>query len=263
MDMQGSVAIVTGAATGLGAACALRLARLGCNVVVNYSRSEAEAQATAEQCRAAGAQALAVQADVADDAGCRRIAQAALDEWGRIDALVNNAGTTKFVPATDLEGLSAEDFQRVFAVNLIGAYQMVRAVAPAMRRQGRGSIVNVSSIAGVMGVGSSYAYVASKGALNAMTLGLARALGPAIRVNAVCPGLFESRWPRQGLGERRYEAQLKRYSDSNPLQHVPSADAIAETVLWFVTGGAAVTGEVLVADSGFRLGPPPQRRHDG
>lgn len=261
MDMQGSVAIVTGAATGLGAACALRLARLGYNVVVNYSRSEAEAQATAEQCRTAGAQALTVQADVADDTGCRRIAQVALDEWGRIDALINNAGTTKFVPTTDLEGLSAEDFQRVFAVNVIGAYQMVRAVAPAMRKQGRGSIVNVSSIASIMGVGSSYAYMASKGALNAMTLGMARALGPEIRVNAVVPGLFESRWPRQGLGEARYEAQLKRYRENNPLKQVPSADDMAEVVLWFVTGGAPVTGEILVADSGSRFGAP-QRRHD-
>lgn len=259
MDMQGAVTIVTGAATGLGAACAKRLARMGCNVLVNYSRSAADAAETVEQCRTLGAEAIAVQADVAQDAACRQIAQAALDKWGRIDALINNAGTTKFVPTTDLEGLNAEDFQRVFAVNVIGAYQMARAVAPTMRRQGRGSIVNVSSIASIMGVGSSYAYMASKGGLNAMTLGLARALGPEIRVNAVVPGLFESRWPRQGLGDERYEAQLKRYREGNPLKHVPSADDMAEVVLWFVTGGTPVTGEILVADSGSRFGAPTRR----
>lgn len=261
MEMRGAVAIVTGGATGLGAACAKRLAGMGCNVIVNYSRSAAEAADTVEQCRALGAQAVAVQADVAQDDGCRQIARAALDAWGRIDALINNAGTTKFVPTTDLDGLNAEDFQRVFAVNVIGAYQMVRAVAPTMRKQGRGSIVNVSSIASMMGVGSSYAYMASKGALNAMTFGMARALGPEIRVNAVVPGLFESRWPRQGLGEARYEAQLQRYRDTNPLQQVPSADDMAEVVLWFITGGAPVTGEILVADSGSRYGAPT-RRHD-
>lgn len=261
MEMRGAVAIVTGAATGLGAACAKRLAGLGCNVIVNYSKSAAEAAETVAQCQALGAQAVSVQADVADDAGCRQIAQTALDRWGRIDALINNAGTTKFVPSTDLEGLNAEDFQRVFAVNVIGAYQMVRAVAPTMRKQGQGSIVNISSIASMMGVGSSYAYMASKGALNAMTLGMARALGPEIRVNAVVPGLFESRWPRQGLGNERYEAQLKRYRETNPLKQVPTADEMAEVVLWFVTGGAPVTGEILVADSGSRYGAPT-RRHD-
>ncbi|MEQ8345423.1 MAG: SDR family oxidoreductase [Sneathiellaceae bacterium] len=261
MEMQGAVAIVTGGATGLGAACAKRLAGLGCNVIVNYSKSAVEAAETVARCQALGAQAVAVQADVADDAACRQVAQAALDCWGRIDALINNAGTTKFVPTTDLEGLDAEDFQRVFAVNVIGAYQMVRAVAPTMRKQGRGSVVNISSIASIMGVGSSYAYMASKGGINAITLGLARALGPEIRVNAVVPGLFESRWPRQGLGDERYEAQLKRYREGNPLKQVPSADDMAEVVLWFVTGGAPVTGEILVADSGSRFGAPT-RRHD-
>ncbi|MEO8558744.1 MAG: SDR family oxidoreductase [Rhodospirillales bacterium] len=259
--MRGAVAIVTGAATGLGAACALRLAGMGCNVLVNYSKSAVEAHGTVEQCHNLGAQAIAVQADVADDDACRRIAQSALDAWGRIDALINNAGTTKFVPTTNLEGLVAEDFQRVFAVNVVGAYQMVRAVAPTMRKQGRGSIVNISSIASIMGVGSSYAYMASKGALNAMTLGMARALGPEIRVNAVAPGLFESRWPRQGLGDERYEAQLQRYREGNPLKQVPTADDMAEVVLWFVIGGAPVTGEIMVADSGSRFGAPT-RRHD-
>ncbi|MEQ8828091.1 MAG: SDR family oxidoreductase [Parvibaculum sp.] len=259
--MQGAVAIVTGGATGLGAACAKRLAGLGCNVIVNYSKSAVEAAETVARCQALGAQAVAVQADVADDAACRQVAQAELDGWGRIDGLINNAGTTKFVPTTDLEGLDAEDFQRVFAVNVIVAYQMVRAVAPTMRKQGRGSVVNISSIASIMGVGSSYAYMASKGGINAITLGLARALGPEIRVNAVVPGLFESRWPRQGLGDERYEAQLKRYREGNPLKQVPSADDMAEVVLWFVTGGAPVTGEILVADSGSRFGAPT-RRHD-
>ena len=185
MDIKGGVTIVTGSATGVGAAAVKLLATKGCNVVINYTKSEAEARDTQAQCDALGVETLLVQADVSKDADCRRMAAAAFDRWGRIDGLINNAGTTQFVNHANLEGLSAEDFQRIYAVNVIGPFQMTRAVTPHMKAAGRGAIVNVSSIAGVMGVGSSIAYTASKGALNTMTLSLARALGPEIRVNTI------------------------------------------------------------------------------
>ena len=205
MEIKDGVFIVTGSATGLGAAVAQRLAAKGGNVVINYTRSEAEAQDAAEACRNVGGDAILCQADVSVDADCRRMAEAALERWGRIDGLVNNAATSVIVPHYDLEGLSSEDFRRVLDVNVIGAFQMVRAVTPAMQEQGNGAIVNVSSGSGFSGSGSSIAYAASKAALNVMTYSLARALAPEIRVNAVCPGVSRrdadslvARGPRRG-----------------------------------------------------------------
>ena len=146
MELKNAVCIVTGSASGIGAASAIMLAARGARVVVNYSKSEEAARATQKACEAAGAEALLLKADVAEDADCRRLAQAALDKWGRIDALVNNAGATKFANHADLDALSAEDFQRIYSVNVVGAYQMVRACAPAMKKSGRGAVVNVSSV---------------------------------------------------------------------------------------------------------------------
>ncbi|MBU6472374.1 MAG: SDR family oxidoreductase, partial [Alphaproteobacteria bacterium] len=202
-SLAGKVAIVTGSATGIGAATAVGLARRGAHVLVNYARSAAEAEKTAQAARAAGApygaKVKVVQADVSADADCRRLAEAALAEWGRLDILVNNAGTTKFATAADLDALSAEDFAAIYAVNVIGPFQMARAAAPALKTGGQngagmGAIVNVSSFAAISGVGSSIAYAASKGALNTLTLSLARTLAPEVRVNAVCPGYVATAW---------------------------------------------------------------------
>ncbi len=254
MKLQGSVGIVTGSATGTGAACAIQLARKGCRVVVNYTKSEAEATQTLAACTAAGADAISVQGDVARDADCRALAQAALDRWGRIDVLINNAGITKFAAAADLDALSADDFQRLYAVNVIGPYQMTRACVPAMKRQAAGAIVNISSIAGIMGIGSSTAYVASKGALNAMTLALARSLAPEIRVNAVCPGLIETRWHLSRFDAAGYAKFKAGYEKSVPLGKAASADDVAEVALWLVEGAAQVTGESIMVDGGLHLG---------
>jgi 3-oxoacyl-[acyl-carrier protein] reductase len=256
MNLKNCVCIITGSATGVGAATVKLLASKGANVVINYSKSETEARQTEAACRALGADPLLVQGDVAQDADCRCLAQAALDRWGRIDALVNNAGTTKFADHRDLEALTAEDFQRVYAVNVIGAYQMVRACAPAMKRQGRGTVVNVSSIAGVIGMGSSIAYAASKAALNNMTLTLARALGPEIRINAVCPGFIEGRWLREGLGDEVYEAVRKRYRENAPLASTAQPEDIAETIVWLIEGAGLVTGETLMVDAGMHVALP-------
>lgn len=254
MSTDAKVCIVTGGGTGTGAACARQLARRGWRVAVNYSRSEADALATTEACKADGADAIAVKADVAQDADCRALAQAALDRWGRIDALVNSAGITKFANAAKLDALDAADFQRIYAVNVVGAYQMIRACAPAMQRQGAGAVVNVSSISGILGQGSSVAYVASKGALNAMTLALARSLAPTIRVNAVCPGLIETRWHLERFEPEAYARFKKAYEDSVPLGTTASADDIADAVLWLIEGARVVTGETLMIDSGWHLG---------
>src|SRR5262249_10746533 len=217
MILKDSVCIVTGSATGIGAACVELLAAKGARVAINYTTSEKEAQATAASCEAKGAATSVVRADVSADADCRRLAQAVLDKWGRIDGLINNAGVTKFVKHGDLDALDAADFGRIFGVNVIGPFQMVRPVAPAMGQQG--AVVNISSIAGLTGMGSSVAYAASKGALNTMTRSLARALGPAIRVNAVCPGFVETRWLTGGLGGS-YESLKRNYETITPLNSV-------------------------------------------
>jgi NAD(P)-dependent dehydrogenase (short-subunit alcohol dehydrogenase family) len=254
MNLENAVCIITGAGTGTGAACATQLSAKGCRVVVNYSRSEQDARDVVAQCKAAGGQAIAVKADVSKDADCRALAQAAIDKWGQIDGLINNAGITKFAPASDLEALDAEDFQNIYAVNVIGPYQMIRACAPAIRASASGGIVNVSSLSGVRGVGSSTAYVASKGALNAMTLALARALAPEIRVNAVCPGLIDTRWHSARFDPEDYANFKAGYAKAVPLEKAASADDVAEVAVWLLEGAVVVTGETILVDSGYHLG---------
>ena len=258
MELKNAVCIVTGSASGIGAASALMLAGRGARVVVNYSKSEDAARATLAACEAAGAEALLVKADVAQDADCRRMAQAALDKWGRIDALVNNAGVTKFADHANLDALSAEDFQHIYSVNVIGSYQMVRACAPAMKQGGRGAVVNVSSIAGTRGIGSSIAYAASKGALNTMTMSLARVLGPEIRVNAVCPGMVDTKWMRDGYGPR-YAAIEARYCQGTPLGRPATPEDVAGVIVWLIEGADLVTGDAIMVDSGMHMGLIPPK----
>ncbi|TJW48506.1 MAG: SDR family oxidoreductase, partial [Mesorhizobium sp.] len=191
------VAIVTGSATGMGATCAIDLAARGWNITINYSRSKKEAEETYAKVTAQGVEAIVVQADVGQDADCRRLAAETLCEWGHIDGLINNAAITKFQKAGDLEDVTPEDFNQIFRVNTTGAFMMSRAVFPAMRKKWeeskeRGAIVNVSSNASFIGNGSSLPYMLSKGALNTLTLILARWLSPAVRVNAICPGFIQT-----------------------------------------------------------------------
>lgn len=256
MAVANKVAIITGSGTGVGAAVATMLARNGVHVVVNYTKSRAEAEAVSAQCAAHGVNALLQQADVSDDGACRRMVDEAMKKWGRVDYLVNNAAATKFVAHADLEGLSAADFQRIYGVNVVGAFQMCRAVAPHMKRAGRGAIVNISAAASISGGGSSIAYAASKAALNTLTLSLARALGPEIRVNAVCPGMVKSRWMEQGLGSERYAAMVKNTEAASPLHSVSTPEDIADPVVWLLENAKQVTGEILFIDAGFRLAHP-------
>jgi 3-oxoacyl-[acyl-carrier protein] reductase len=253
--MSKRVAVITGSSSGIGAATARLFARNGFNIVINYSRDAAPAQVVADECRALGAEVLVIKANVADDNDCRALAQAVGDKWGRADALVNNAGTTRFVDSRDLEGLCADDFHDIYAVNVIGAFQMVRAVAPLLRANSGAAIVNVSSTASVAGIGSSIAYMASKGALNAMTFGLARSLGPAIRVNAVGPGIVETNWLEKGIGPERYDAARKAFVADSTLAATVVPEDVADACYWLCTGAAKTTGEFILVDSGYAKFP--------
>ena len=247
------VAIVTGSATGVGAASALALAARGYHLLINYSKSEKEAEAASAACQAAGADTLVRRGDVADDADCKALAQAAVERWGRIDALVNNAGVTTFTGAANWDAIDADTFQRVVGVNALGTFQMIRACAPHLKAA-RGAIVNVSSIAGALGIGSSVAYIASKGAVNSMTLYFARAMAPEVRVNAVCPGLISSRWFVDGLGQQGYEKVKAMYEGNAPLGRACTPEDVADAVVWLVDGARTVTGELLLLDGGMHLG---------
>lgn len=259
-DFKGKVAIITGSSSGVGSATAVQLAEKGFNVVVNYSRNEEGAKKTVASCEAAGGEALICQADVSQDEDCCRMVAAAVDKWGRIDALVNNAGTTKFNNHRDLAGLDKEDFFRIYGVNVVGPYQMVRATEPHLRQSGNGAVVNVASIAAITGVGSSVAYAASKGALVTMTLSLARVLGPEIRVNAVCPGFIAGDWLRAGLGDEVYEAAKKGSEAAAPLGVTSSPETVAEAILYFICGASIITGESLILDGGNHLSQTPLMR---
>ena len=258
MSKDGLCAIVTGSASGLGAATAAILAKGGGKIAVNYSNSKKEAEETADLCRKAGAEVVVVQGDVSRDEDCKKIV-AAVGGWAGLDILVNNAGTTKHVPHDNMDGLSAEDFQRIYAVNTIGPFQMIRAARALLeagaKARGRASaVVNISSVAGISGGGSSVAYAASKGALNTMTQSLARALAPHIRVNTVCPGYIDTPWFTKGRGE----AGAKQVRDSViarvPLKSASTADDIAQLVCFLaLPQSGQMTGEYVRMDAGMLL----------
>lgn len=260
-NIAGKVAIVTGSGTGVGAATARLLASQGCHVVINYSRSAEAAEKVARECEALGVQTLVCRANVADDSDCRAMVDQALAKWGHVDILVNNAGTTKFCDHRNLHGLSSDDFLSIYSVNVVGPFQMIRAVAKAMQSQPEGGVVvNVASTAAVTGIGSSVAYAASKGALVTMTLSLARALGPEIRINAVCPGFIQGDWLREGLGDEQYEAAKSHNERNAPLGVTACPDTVADAILHFIIGPQIITGETLMVDGGRHLNSVPLGR---
>jgi NAD(P)-dependent dehydrogenase (short-subunit alcohol dehydrogenase family) len=256
LEIKGKVAVITGASSddGIGAECAKMLASHGCNVVVNYATNKAGGEKVAAASKAAGADAIAVQGDVGKDEDCRRLVQAAIDKWGRLDVLINNAATTKPIPHRRFDLLNADEFERVFRVNLIGNYQMCRAAAPHLKASGDAAVVNISSVGAFRAGGSSMAYVSSKGALNTLTIAMARALAPEVRVNALCPGGMLGNWTRKILTEKQYQERLERSKTEFPLQRGIWPVDVARAALFLVEGATTMTGECIRMDCGQHLG---------
>lgn len=251
-SIEGRAALVTGSATGVGRATALALAKRGCHVLINYSRSREDAEATLAEVEAHGVRAVLARGDVSSDADCRGLVAAATEAFGRLDILVNNAGTTSFIKHDDLEAVGDEDWARIMAVNVQGPFQCARAARSALEASGDGSIVNVSSVAGIRAIGSSIPYCASKAALNNLTISLARALAPKIRVNAVAPGFITGRWLTEGLGER-YEVTKAQLEQRVPLRRVSEPSDVADAILSIVTGSKLVTGQLVAVEGGMLL----------
>jgi len=262
-DFDGNVIVVTGGSTGLGRAIAVEVAKRGAKaVVVNYSRNVAEAEETAALVRTQGAEPILVQADVSDDAACRSIARTA-EYYGRINALFNNAGVTKFAQDhTDMDAVSTEDFLRLYHVNVVGAFQMIRAARTLLEAGDMpGAVVNTSSLAGVNGVGSSVPYAASKGALNTMTISLARALAPKIRVNAICPGFIDTPWYGRSLQKALLDQLRDNVVAMTPLKVASTAADIAVSAVFLASPSSRhITGETLIVDAGLHLGVSPHQK---
>lgn len=240
------VVLVTGSATGIGRATAVRFAKLGYDVVVNYSRSEAEARETVKLVEAQGARSLLIQCDIGQDAAVRKMIAQIESQFGKLNVLVNNAATTFIVDHKDLEGMSEDKWDEILRVNVKGTFFCIRAAVPLLRKSGGGAIVNVSSVAGIGGEGSSIAYAASKGAVNTLTKSLARVLGPDIRINSVCPGPVDTRWLRKMMtGE-----QIKERTAHYPLQRAAEPDDITDAIVYLATGTTLTTGQCLVVDGG-------------
>ena len=277
MSEDRKVAIITGSSQGLGASIAIKLSQRNINLVINYSNNKDMALKIKDECVNNGVEAITVQADVSSDDDCKKLVQETINTFGKVDILervfcnhhrlkhllgkvdilVNNAGTTKFADHSKLDKLNDEDFINIYKVNVIGPYQMIRAVEPIMKENGFGSVVNISSIAGKTGIGSSIAYAASKGALNTMTLSLAKALGPEIRVNTVCPGFIGTGWFENRFGKETFDRIKKDQESITPLNKAGTPDDIADSAVFFCLEGAEhITGETLISDAGMHLNLP-------
>jgi 3-oxoacyl-[acyl-carrier protein] reductase len=252
--MTTPVVLITGAATGIGAACAVTFAKAGWRTGIGtLPDMQADAAGVAERCQALGAESLVLPFNVTDDAGCRSAAEALAARFGRIDGLVNCAGVTRFIPHHELEALPSSEFARTNDVNVLGTFQMIRACRTLLEASGRGAIVNYSSIAGLSGVGSSAAYAASKGAVNALTLSMARALAPQIRVNAIAPGYVAGGLPSRVLDAEALAAVEARYLETQPLKRLLTPDEVATLTFFLIAGPPGITGEIIRMDNGLHL----------
>ena len=257
MDINNKVVIITGSSSGVGAALAREMAVRGAKVVINYSRSQEAAEAVRADILNAGGEALVIQGDVGVESDCERIVDATIEHFGRLDVLVNNAGTTTFVPHHELEKLTEDIWLKTLRVNLMGAFFMSRLAVPHLRAAGGGEIVMTSSIASITANGSSIAYCASKAGMNSLTRTLAKSLGKdSIRVNAVLPGLIDGDWAYStwGGGDDEQYAQLKSmFEAQTPLGHVVTPVDVADAIMSVITGSDYVTGQCITIDSGFTL----------
>jgi len=247
-QLEGKVALVTGAAVGIGRAIAVAYGREGAKVVVNFSKSQEEAEKTAEMVKQVGGDPLVIQADVAQDRKVRAMVAQILERFGRIDILVNNAGITAFVDFPDLEGLTDEIWDRLYSVNVKGTFFCCRAVVPPMRKQGHGRIINIASVAGIWPQGSSIAYSASKAAVIHLSKCLARTLAPEIQVNVIAPGFIaDTRW---NVGRPNLEATIQKAIQAAPLQRAGKPEDIADAALFLATRADFMTGDVMIVDGG-------------
>lgn len=246
MDLQNTVALVTGGGTGVGRATCIALARRGVTVAVNYSRSQADANETVHQINNEGGRAIALQADVSQDKEVRAMVEAIVRQFGTVDLLVNNAGITRHIPLDHLEEATEEVWDELYAVNVKGMFYCARAVAPLMKDKKQGAIVNVGSIAGLTGVGSSLPYAVSKAAVHGLTKSLAHALAPEIRVCCVVPGAVATRW---WAGQ---EERMKQLSRQVLLQRIATPDDIAK-IICSILEQEAMTGQLITVDSGQTL----------
>lgn len=245
------VALVTGASSGIGRSAALALGRAGYDLVINYASSADRAEQVAKEAEQIGVRAVVAQADVADEAAVRGMLADIEREFGRLDALVNNAGITVDTPPADLDGLSMDDWDRVMAVNVRGMFQVTRSAVPLLTRSPRAAVVNTASIVGLRPGPQPFPYAASKAAVVALTRTLAGRLGPeGIRVNAVAPGWMVGEWMEDQLGEN-YDRLMERRARQTPLGRCVTADDVAEVVVALVTSMSFVNGEIVVIDGGF------------
>jgi 3-oxoacyl-[acyl-carrier protein] reductase len=249
MAQDRRVALVTGGSSGIGRAAVVALAEAGFDVAVNYSRSEQAARETAKLAQEKGAKTLLFRCDVSDDPSVRKMLAAVEQEFGRLDALVNNAGTTTQVKPKDFEAMTAEEWDRVFAVNVRGVFQVTRACAPLLRAA-RGSVVNTASIVGLRPGPQPLPYTASKAAVVSLTKLLALNLAPEIRVNAVAPGWVEGEWMVRMLGDK-YDELIARRAKSTPLRRCATPEDVAEVIVSLLTSNRFVNGEVVVVDGGY------------
>jgi 3-oxoacyl-[acyl-carrier protein] reductase len=250
MDNDRPAALITGAATGIGRRVAVALAKNGYDVVINFSRSEDAAKITARDAEAAGARTLLYRCDVSDDARVRAMLAATEKEFGRLDVLINNAGTTVDVEPKNFEAMKVADWNRVFAVNVLGLFLVTRAAAPLLRKSSNGCVVNTCSIAGLRPSAQPLPYAASKAAVANLTKTLANALGPEIRVNAVAPGWIEGDWMKKTLAEN-YDGLMARRAKYTPLKRCCTTDDVAESMLSLILNNRFVTGEIIIVDGGF------------
>jgi 3-oxoacyl-[acyl-carrier protein] reductase len=249
MDLKDKSAVVTGGGVGTGRAIVLDLAKGGCNVIVNYSKSKQQAEETAEEAIALGVKAETALADVRDDDAVRSMMKQAASSFGRLDILVNNAGGTRHIEHSDLDAVSKEDWDFIMGTNAWGTFQATRAAVPHMVAHDGGSVVNISSIAGVYATGSSVPYCASKAAINNMTVSLARALAPDVRVNAVAPGFIDTRWWSE---LEHYEVIKQMATDMTPLKDVCKPEDVSKVVVDLATS-RLVTGQIVVVDGGLGI----------
>ena len=244
MDVRGRTALITGGATGIGKCCAQRLADLGARVAINYSRSEEEANLLVQELTLAGCNAIAVKADVSEDTAVKRMMELVLDTFRSIDIVVNNAGRTHYVDLHDLDAIQEAQWDEIFNTNVKGTFFVTRACAKELKRS-KGCVINVASIAGIMGQGSSIPYAASKGALINLTKCLARSLAPNVRVNAVAPGIVKTRWVTG------HEEHIERLSKGTLMERVAEAEDVADAILGLILHGDFITAQTVVVDGGY------------